>query len=66
MNQNLEDKLLKMVDKCETEKSVLNSEISALTRKLVDDQYNINKLNDENVSDTLGVCEQVKYVHSKF
>ncbi|KAI5736790.1 hypothetical protein M8J76_007095 [Diaphorina citri] len=48
VNQNLEDKLLKMVDKCETEKSVLNSEISALTRKLVDDQYNINKLNDEN------------------
>ncbi|KAL1458140.1 hypothetical protein WDU94_008311 [Cyamophila willieti] len=48
VNQNLEDKLLKMVDKCETEKSVLNNEISVLSRKLVDDQYKINKLNDEN------------------
>lgn len=46
----MEDKLLKMVDKSETEKNVLNSEISALTRKLVDDQYTINKLNDEHVS----------------
>lgn len=48
VNQNLEDKLLKMVDKCETEKSTLNTEISALTKKLVADQYNITKLTDEN------------------
>ncbi|XP_050526745.1 uncharacterized protein LOC126897286 [Daktulosphaira vitifoliae] len=48
VNQSLEDKLLLLVDKTETEKNVLNSEIQGLSRKIVDQQLQINQLNDEN------------------
>lgn len=50
VNQSLEDKLLLLVDKTETEKNVLNLEITTLSRKIVDQQLQINQLNDENVS----------------
>lgn len=50
VNQSLEDKLLLLVDKTETEKNVLNSEITALSRKIVDQQLQINQMSDENVS----------------
>lgn len=50
VNQSLEDKLLLLVDKTESEKNVLNSEITTLSRKIVDQQLQINQLNDENVS----------------
>lgn len=50
VNQSLEDKLLLLVDKTETEKNVLNIEITTLSRKIVDQQLQINQLNDENVS----------------
>lgn len=50
VNQGLEDKLLKIVDKCETEKNVLSGEITSLTKKQIEQQmYNI-KLQEENVS----------------
>ncbi|XP_025416499.1 uncharacterized protein LOC112687721 isoform X2 [Sipha flava] len=48
VNQSLEDKLLLLVDKTETEKNVLNLEITTLSRKIVDQQLQINQLNDEN------------------
>lgn len=50
VNQSLEDKLLLLVDKTETEKNVLNSEITTLSRKMLDQQLQVNQLNDENVS----------------
>lgn len=50
VNQSLEDKLLLLVDKTETEKNKLNSEITILSQKIVDQQIQINQLNDENVS----------------
>lgn len=50
VNQSLEDKLLLLVDKTETEKNVLNSEITTLSRKMLDQQLKVNHLNDENVS----------------
>lgn len=50
VNQSLEDKLLLLVDKTETEKNVLHSEITMLSRKIVDQQLKINHLNDENVN----------------
>lgn len=50
VNQSLEDKLLLLVDKTETEKNVLNLEITTLSRKIVDQQLQNNQLNDENVS----------------
>lgn len=50
VNQSLEDKLLLLVDKTETEKNGLHSEITTLSRRIVDQQLKINQLNDENVS----------------
>lgn len=60
VNQSLEDKLLLLVDKTETEKNVLNSEITTLSRKLVDQQLQINQLNDENVSYIFNETNDVK------
>ncbi|XP_050438996.1 uncharacterized protein LOC126844675 isoform X2 [Adelges cooleyi] len=48
VNQSLEDKLLLLVDKTETEKNVLNSEITVLSHKIVDQQLKINQITDEN------------------
>ncbi|XP_025191111.1 uncharacterized protein LOC112591478 isoform X2 [Melanaphis sacchari] len=48
VNQSLEDKLLLLVDKTESEKNVLNSEITIISQKLVDQQFQLNQLNDEN------------------
>ncbi|KAK7580634.1 hypothetical protein V9T40_001263 [Parthenolecanium corni] len=48
VNQGLEDKLLKMVDRCETEKSSLQDDITKLTKKLIDQETNISKLSEEN------------------
>lgn len=39
-----------LVDKTESEKNVLNSEVTILSQKLVDQQFQVNQLNDENVS----------------
>lgn len=50
VNQSLEDKLLLLVDKTETEKNLLNSEITTLSRKMLDQQLKVNQLMDENVS----------------
>ena len=50
VNQSLEDKLLKIVDKCETEKTSLTREVATLTQKLVEAEGKINRLQDENVS----------------
>lgn len=49
MNQNLEDKLLKIVDKCETEKNSLTRDVASLTQKLVEARAKIHRLQDENV-----------------
>ncbi|XP_054284097.1 uncharacterized protein LOC129001000 [Macrosteles quadrilineatus] len=48
VNQNLEDKLLRIVDKFETEKNSLTSEVASLTRRLVDEKFNISRLQEEN------------------
>lgn len=48
VNQNLEDKLLKIVDKCETEKNTLTAEVAVLTRRLVDEKFNVARLQEEN------------------
>lgn len=49
VNQGLEDKLLRIVDKCETEKNSLHADITLLTKKLMEQQTNISKLHEENV-----------------
>lgn len=48
VNQGLEDKLLKIVDKYETEKGALNRDVSNLTSRLVDARIMITDLEEEN------------------
>ncbi|CAG9855564.1 unnamed protein product [Phyllotreta striolata] len=48
VNQGLEDKLLKLVDVCETEKTALTKDVATLSHKLADANYNIKKLKEEN------------------
>ncbi|XP_071450168.1 uncharacterized protein [Hetaerina americana] len=48
VNQNLEDKLLKIVDKFETDKTSLTRDITHLTQTLVEGRAKITHLQDEN------------------
>lgn len=50
VNQNLEDKLLKIVDKCETEKGAFTKDIATLSHRLADANYTIHRLSQDNVS----------------
>lgn len=50
VNQGLEDKLLKLVDVCESEKTALAKDMAGLAKQLVDANSKIEKLIDENVS----------------
>ncbi|GFW98522.1 tight junction-associated protein 1 [Trichonephila clavipes] len=49
VNQGLEDKLLKLVDKFETEKSALTKDVADLTNRLVEARLSINDLEEQNV-----------------
>ncbi|XP_072399937.1 uncharacterized protein [Diabrotica undecimpunctata] len=48
VNQGLEDKLLKLVDVCETEKTTLTKDVATLSHKLADANYSVKKLKEEN------------------
>lgn len=50
MNQGLEDKLLKLVDVCETDKNTLTRDVATLSHNLADANYAIKKLTQDNVS----------------
>lgn len=50
VNQGLEDKLLKLVDVCETDKNTLTKDVASLSHKLADAKYTIKKLTEDNVS----------------
>lgn len=50
VNQGLEDKLLKLVDVCETDKSTLTKDVATLSHKLADANYTIKRLTEDNVS----------------
>lgn len=49
VNQNLEDKLLRIVDKCETEKSAFSKDIATLSHRLAEANYTIHRLTQDNV-----------------
>ena len=49
MNQGLEDKLLKLVDVCETDKNTLTKDVATLSHKLAEANYTIKKLTEDNV-----------------
>ncbi|KMR04649.1 brain-enriched guanylate kinase-associated protein [Lasius niger] len=48
VNQNLEDKLLRIVDKCETEKGTFTKDIATLSHRLADANYTIHQLTQDN------------------
>lgn len=50
VNQGLEDKLLKLVDVCETDKSTLTKDVATLSHKLAEANYTIKRLTVDNVS----------------
>lgn len=50
VNQGLEDKLLKLVDVCETDKSTLTKDVATLSHSLAEANYAIKKLTNDNVS----------------
>ena len=50
VNHNLEDKLLKIVDKCETEKGAFTKDITTLSHRLAEANYYVHRLTQDNVS----------------
>ncbi|CAH1119674.1 unnamed protein product [Phaedon cochleariae] len=48
VNQGLEDKLLKLVDVCETDKNTLTKDVAILSHKLAEANYAIKKLTEDN------------------
>lgn len=53
VNQGLEDKLLRVVDRCETEKAALSRDLQELTARLVDAQLTLAQLREENLPNEL-------------
>ncbi|KAJ3661269.1 hypothetical protein Zmor_005673 [Zophobas morio] len=74
VNQGLEDKLLKLVDVCETEKTTLTKDVAILSQKLAEANYAIKKLTDDNERYKNDVslaieflqCKQSNFVARKF
>ncbi|CAH0547716.1 unnamed protein product [Brassicogethes aeneus] len=48
VNQGLEDKLLKLVDICETDKTTLTKDVATLSHKLAEANYAVKKLTEDN------------------
>ncbi|XP_044766492.1 uncharacterized protein LOC123322603 [Coccinella septempunctata] len=74
VNQGLEDKLLKLVDACETDKSALAKDVAVLSEKLAEANYTVKKLTesnerykkDVNVAIQFLQCKQSNFVGHKF
>ncbi|XP_014216883.1 myb-like protein D [Copidosoma floridanum] len=74
VNQSLEDKLLKIVDKCETEKSAFAKDIATLSHRLAEANYTIHQLtqdnekyrNDVNLAIQLLQCKPLNFVGQKY
>lgn len=63
VNQGLEDKLLKLVDTCETDKSTLTKDVAVLSHKLAEANYSIKRLTEDNV---IYVILQMYYFYDTF
>ncbi|CAG9763471.1 unnamed protein product [Ceutorhynchus assimilis] len=74
VNQGLEDKLLKLVDVCETDKNTLTKDVAILSHKLAEANYAIKKLtednerykNDVNLAIQFLQCKQTNFVAHRF
>lgn len=61
VNQNLEDKLLRIVDKCETEKGAFAKDITTLSHRLADANNTIHRLTQDNVRQFLCYLNLILY-----
>ncbi|KAK3922490.1 Tight junction-associated protein 1 [Frankliniella fusca] len=74
VNQGLEDKLLRVVDKFESEKAALTRDVASLTQRLVDARFNVNRYqeeneryrNDLNLAIQFLQCKPANFVSQKF
>ncbi|XP_060519448.1 uncharacterized protein LOC132697807 isoform X2 [Cylas formicarius] len=74
VNQGLEDKLLKLVDVCETEKNTLTKDVATLSQNLAEANYAIKKLtqdnerykNDVSLAIQFLQCKQTNFVAHRF
>lgn len=74
VNQGLEDKLLRVVDKFESEKGALTKDVASLTQRLVDARFNVNRFqeeneryrNDLNLAIQFLQCKPANFVSQKF
>lgn len=74
VNQGLEDKLLKLVDVCETEKTTLTKDVATLSHKLAEANYTNKKLKEDNERYKNDVslaiqflqCKQTNFVAHKY
>ncbi|XP_011346130.2 uncharacterized protein LOC105284385 isoform X1 [Ooceraea biroi] len=74
VNQSLEDKLLRIVDKCETEKGALTKDIATLSHRLADANCTIHRLtqdnekyrNDVSLAIQLLQCKPANFVGQKY
>ncbi|KAL1518337.1 hypothetical protein ABEB36_001976 [Hypothenemus hampei] len=74
VNQGLEDKLLKLVDICETDKSTLTRDVATLSQNLAEANYAVKKLtednerykNDVNLAIQFLQCKQTNFVAHRF
>ncbi|KAJ8919739.1 hypothetical protein NQ315_006267 [Exocentrus adspersus] len=65
VNQGLEDKLLKLVDVCETEKGALTKDVAVLSHKLAEANYAIKKLTDDNARYKNDVSLAIQFLQCK-
>ncbi|ERL87777.1 hypothetical protein D910_05166 [Dendroctonus ponderosae] len=74
VNQGLEDKLLKLVDVCETDKTTLTRDVATLSHSLAEANYAIKKLtgdnerykNDVSLAIQFLQCKQTNFVAHRF
>ncbi|KAK3919632.1 Tight junction-associated protein 1 [Frankliniella fusca] len=74
VNQGLEDKLLRVVDKFESGKAALTRDVASLTQRLVDAHFNVSRFqeenkryrNDWNVAIQFLQCRPSNFVSQKF
>ncbi|XP_022915934.1 uncharacterized protein [Onthophagus taurus] len=65
VNQGLEDKLLKLVDTSETDKSTLTKDVATLSHKLAEANYTIKKLTEDNERYKNDVALAIQFLQCK-
>lgn len=65
VNQGLEDKLLRLVDICETDKNTLTKDVKTLSHKLAEANYTIKRLTEDNERYKNDVALAIQFLQCK-